>query len=411
MASSVKIVLLKHKKDKDGTCPIAIRITVNRKVRYIYTGHKVNQKDWSEKDGGQVKNSHPNFKMINTMIANKRADVTNELIKTELERPDFTSAQVKNSIKRGRQTNNFFDLAKLHLDELEQSKKISRMWSERPRIKHFQEFVISTTASSSITFQEINEGLLKKFISYLKGNREVSDRTVMNYMVVIRTLYNRAIQEGLADRRAYPVGKGKIRIQMPESVKIGLTEDEVRLIEGLKLSAGTGIWHARNVWLISFYFAGIRNGDVLKLKWRDLKDDRLYYTMGKNKKVVSVKVPDKAVLIFNQYRTNSENQDEYIFPELKSAIPNNPHSMYRKTLTASKKFNRYMEQVARLCGIEKKITTHIARHTFGNISGDKISPQMLQKLYRHSDIRTTMGYQANFIFKEADDALDAVVNF
>lgn len=54
---------------------------------------------------------------------------------------------------------------------------------------------------------------------------------------------------------------------------------------------------------------------------------------------------------------------------------------------------------------------HIARHTFGNIAGDTIHPFMLQKLYRHSDLKTTLNYQANFIHKEADDALNSVVNF
>ena len=54
---------------------------------------------------------------------------------------------------------------------------------------------------------------------------------------------------------------------------------------------------------------------------------------------------------------------------------------------------------------------HIARHTFGNIAGDKIHPLMLQKLYRHSDLKTTIKYQSNFIHKEADEALDEVVNF
>lgn len=411
MAASVKVAPLAHKEDQDGLCPIAIRITVNRKVRYIYTGIKVSLKDWSDKDGGRVKNTHPNFKMINTMIANKKAEITNEIIRTELDRLDFTSRQIKNSIQRGKQSNNFFDLANQHLDELERSKKISRLWSERPRIKHFQEFVSASIGSSAVSFSEINEGFLKRFIAYLKGSREVSERTVMNYMVVIRTLFNRAIQEGLADRRSYPFGKGKIRIQMPESIKIGLTEEEVRRIEHLELITSTGIWHARNVWLISFYFAGIRNGDVLKLKWQDIKDGRLYYTMGKNRKVVSVKVPDKAMLIFNYYRTEDSQSEDYIFPELKKALASDPKSIYRKTLTASKKFNRYLSQIARACGINKKITTHIARHTFGNISGDKISPQMLQKLYRHSDIRTTMGYQANFIFREADEALDQVINF
>jgi len=37
--------------------------------------------------------------------------------------------------------------------------------------------------------------------------------------------------------------------------------------------------------------------------------------------------------------------------------------------------------------------------------------QMLQKLYRHSSILTTVVYQANFMRKEADDALDKVINF
>ena len=54
---------------------------------------------------------------------------------------------------------------------------------------------------------------------------------------------------------------------------------------------------------------------------------------------------------------------------------------------------------------------HIARHTFGDISGERISLQMLQKLYRHSSITTTIGYQANFIHKDADEALDAVIGF
>ena len=36
---------------------------------------------------------------------------------------------------------------------------------------------------------------------------------------------------------------------------------------------------------------------------------------------------------------------------------------------------------------------------------------MLQKLYRHSNLKTTINYQTNFIHKEADDALDTVVDF
>jgi integrase/recombinase XerD len=76
-----------------------------------------------------------------------------------------------------------------------------------------------------------------------------------------------------------------------------------------------------------------------------------------------------------------------------------------------KNLNDALVKVAEAGGITKKLTMHIARHTFGNLSEDKIPLQMLQKLYRHSSVITTMGYQANFIHKDTDDALDSVVDF
>ncbi len=57
------------------------------------------------------------------------------------------------------------------------------------------------------------------------------------------------------------------------------------------------------------------------------------------------------------------------------------------------------------------MSMRIVRDTFGNISSDKISIQMLQKLYRHFSVTTTITYQANFLKKGADTALDKVVNF
>ena len=34
---------------------------------------------------------------------------------------------------------------------------------------------------------------------------------------------------------------------------------------------------------------------------------------------------------------------------------------------------------------------HISRHSFGEQAGDKIAPQILQKLYRHTALTTTLG--------------------
>jgi len=52
---------------------------------------------------------------------------------------------------------------------------------------------------------------------------------------------------------------------------------------------------------------------------------------------------------------------------------------------------------------------YISRILLGISQTIKIPPQMLQKLYLHSHISTTVGYQAAFINKSADDALDEVI--
>ena len=82
-----------------------------------------------------------------------------------------------------------------------------------------------------------------------------------------------------------------------------------------------------------------------------------------------------------------------------------------KLQNATSLVNEYLERIAEKTGINKKLSNHISRQSFGNIAGDKINPLMLRKLYRHSRLRTTTGYQADFIHKEADDALDQVVGF
>ena len=166
--------------------------------------------------------------------------------------------------------------------------------------------------------------------------------------------------------------------------------------------------HARNVWLLSFYFAGIRVSDVLRLGWSDFKDGRLHYQMGKNRKVLSLKIPDKALAILKQYEGDKISEDDFIFPELKNADLSDAKGVQCKI--KNKKINKRLKIVAEKINLNKPLTMHIARHTFGNISGGKIPVQMLQKLYRHSDITTTINYQNNFIYKDADDALDAVLN-
>jgi integrase len=169
--------------------------------------------------------------------------------------------------------------------------------------------------------------------------------------------------------------------------------------------------NALDIWLTSFYFAGIRVSDVLKLRWSDFVDGRLIYRMGKNQKLVSLKVPEKAENLLIRYKGVGDSKCNLVFPYLKESDFLDAKTLLVRTRTVTRSLNRRLQIVSDNLGIKKKLTMHIARHTFGNISGDKIPIQMLQKLYRHSSITTTISYQANFMNKEEDDALDRVVNF
>jgi integrase len=185
----------------------------------------------------------------------------------------------------------------------------------------------------------------------------------------------------------------------------------VLAIEQLDLTVGSKEWHTRNVWLLSFYLAGIRVADVLETKWEDIQDGRLRYRMNKNQKVVSLKIPDKVLVILSYYEPYRALNSGYVFPELKDVNEKDSKAVLAAIRNANKTLNKYLKRIAKLAKINKNITMHISRHTFGNISGDKISVQMLQKLYRHSSITTTVNYLANFISKDIDDALDAVIDF
>ena len=402
--ASIK-VLLWDKKNKEGLYPIAIRIIKDRKPSYIYIGHYIDKSQWDE-ENRKVKKSHPNSVRLNNLISKKLSEVNGKLLDLEVQKNDTTSNAIKKNIVSS-STSTFFQQANIFMDNLKKSGKYNRVVADEPRLKHFKEFL----GDSDIAFQDITIGLLNKFRAYLKGTRQISERTIVNHLILIRTIYNQGIKANIIDRKHYPFGKEKVVIKFPESLKIGLTSEEVKKIEDLDLPIDSLVNHSRNVWLFSFYFAGMRVSDILRLRWSDFQNDRLFYSMGKNAKAGSLKVPEKVLKLLGQYKA-TKTKTGLVFPEL-SVIEDfaNSYEVQRKISYAVKKLDKYLKDVAKDAEIDKKLTMHIARHTFGNISGDKISVQMLQKLYRHTSITTTIGYQANFIHKDADEALDAVIGF
>lgn len=396
--------ILRKKPNSKGLYPICIRITKDRKSTFLYTGQYLEEKYW-DNTKQRVKKSHLNSARLNSLISVKLAEANTTLIDAETSDIDESVKSIKKKIVN-KSIQDFFVVAQVHLDKLIDKKKFNQYSAENGRVEVFKTFL----KKESLNFKDLDVSLLNKLENYLLYERKTSPRTVVNYFILIRTIFNLGITQYDIDRKLYPFGKGKIQIKIPESEKIGLTKEEILLLEDAT-DLTPAQEHAVKVWLFSFYFAGARVADVLKTRWSDFKDGRLYYRMGKNNKLVSLKIPEKAQRILDQYKSKDSKKNDLVFPDLNDVNFDDEKKLNTRIKTINRNLNRRLEIVANKLQIDKKLSMHIARHSFGNISGDQIPIQMLQKLYRHSSITTTINYQQNFMHKETDEALDKVINF
>ncbi|MDO1499115.1 phage integrase SAM-like domain-containing protein [Winogradskyella maritima] len=125
------------------------------------------------------------------------------------EKKDITANQIKSKLYSSSKSTSFFEVADEFLNEQETNKKLARHSADKARVNH----VLSFVKSRQLTFQEIDEQFLRKFRSYLMATRKISERSIVNNLVVIRTIYNRAIKMGIVDKKLYPFGSDKIRIK------------------------------------------------------------------------------------------------------------------------------------------------------------------------------------------------------
>ncbi len=259
--SSISPFLIKRPNSKN-LHPITIRIIKDRKPSYLYLGQTIKLSQWDAKNC-RVKSSHPDYLEINQLILAKLSKANKSLLNSEIKEENLSSKSIKRKII-SKEPGDFFTVSKSYLRNIDDRKQFHQYNTEYHRIEVFKEYV----KKDKLYFNELNIDLLKQFETYLLNKRNLKPRTVANYMITVRTIFNLAISKSETNIQFYPFGKGKYQIRFPETRKIGLNIDEIRILENIK-GITKAQRYALNVWLISFYFAGIRVSDVLKLKWTD----------------------------------------------------------------------------------------------------------------------------------------------
>jgi len=418
------------RKDKNGNFPIGIKVSQNGIPAYLFEGNNLASRDHWDATKQQVKKAHPQATRLTNFLIKRLAEINGKILDFETAKQHCTAEDILNAV-RGKQEKLapqvlpvpevklafFKDVADNYLKEQRGLGNYDVFTADRSKLKRFYEF-----AGERVTFPEITVEFLRKFTLFMRMDRNrnrkehkpLSDRTITNHLLLVRTLYNRAITAGLTDNSTYPFGgRDKICIKFGKSEKIGLTGDEINLLKNHQFSAEQqNLHHSRNIWLVCFYFAGMRITDALLLKWSDFQNGRFYYVMSKNGEPGSLPIPQAVTTILELYKGKSKGHD-LVFPAL-SELENldDRFELRRKIGSVTKMMGDDMKEIMNLLTINKNASPHRARHSFAQRAEEKeIHPKVLQKMYRHESITTTMQYQSNFSHKKADEALEAVIDF
>lgn len=199
-------------------------------------------------------------------------------------------------------------------------------------------------------------------------------------------------------------------LRFDRNIKSKLTSEEINAISKVEIMDDVLMNHARNIFLVQFYFRGMRIGDALRLEWSDIKNGRLQYDAGKTGNPYDMKIVKPCMDILNRYK---DAGTYYIFPFLRYNEPDITLQQFKTEIkNRTMVINRSLKKIAKKCGITKTVTTHIARHSFASIADQQLGGDLktLQGLFGHSSREMTEIYIRDIRrVDDLDDAADKVL--
>lgn len=410
MATTFHFYLRKDFQKKNGEYPIYLRITSNRKNKYISTGLSVSEKDWNFNDE-KFRRSHRNYKSLNKTLKFKLEEAENA--QAELVEYGKDSAREIRERLEINQKADFFVLADEYLEEKKNAKKLYAIKNSKVVFKKIEEF----QGERELPLKQIDTDYLENFEHHLKTKYGNSDTTINKNFEPIRAIIKKALRRHLISKDPFRNFEGAKR--KPPKKKTKLTIDQIRAIENLNLDPQSWTWHVRNAFMFSFYSGGIRFGDMCCLEWKNVTNGRLSYTMNKNDKPFSTALNEFQKEILNLY---SGKSDEFIFPFLDSSKNFNDPMEIRKEInkqnvTANKNLskivnklnNKIDERELDILKIDGNVTFHVSRHSFAQHAVQSgLGLYELMQTLRHTKIETTERYLKGLDEELADQAMNKV---
>lgn len=411
MATTYHLYLRKDKKRDNGECPVYLRITQNRKSRYVSTGVYIPEKNWNpEKE--EVRKNHRNYKALNSILDAEQDKA--EKVQAELSRHGKDSAKAIQERLKERQTGDFFDLADEYLAEVKKENSYYTHKNAKVAIGKVEAF----ESERSLPLKHIDSGWLERFERFLKQEYDNHPNTISKNFRAIRGIIKKALKKHLMAIDPFTTFEGAKRAKPQPKTKLSIKQIET--IEEFDLERDSNLWHTRNYFMFSFYSGGIRFGDLCCLKWKDIKEGRLSYQMNKNKKAFTIELNQYQKDILDYY-SEDRKPEHFIFPILNSYKDYSDPTYLRKRISSKNalvnkwlgkitdKVNAKLEKEKSEISKIEDISFHVARHSFAQHAVKKgLSMYELMQTLRHSKIETTQKYLKGLDEQLADEAMKKV---
>ncbi len=378
MKSTFRVLfyLKKGSEKKNGEVMVMVRITIDGKISQLSTKKSIHPKNWDIKSG---KAKGKGAAEINSSLSGIRASITNIYNRLQLREGHVTTDKVKNEyLGRSENFETLLDFFKKHNDEVKKQVGITKSAATYQKYevarRHLSDFVQYNNKVKDIPIRELTPSFISGYEVFLLTECRCGRNTAAKFLHSLKKMVSTAYAEGIIPKDTF----ASYRIKTEHIDRGYLTEEEIKTIL-LKDLVSERLEHVRDLFIFSC-FTGLAYIDVAGLRQENIRksfDGNLWIMTRRQKTGTSVNVPLMEIpkMILEKYRGKLD--EGKILP-----------------IISNQKLNSYLKEIADICGIPKKLTFHLARHTFATTTtlAKGIPIETVSKMLGHTNITTTQIY-------------------
>lgn len=411
--ATYKFLLFSGSKRQNGTFPVSVRITKDRKSKLIRTGLEAGIEQWDEEQERFVgdKKIVPKFKMLNSRLSELEVQINEVIRNFEIERTDWTLNQFEdaylNKASKGKVKDYFNNL----ITTLKETGHIGNATCYS-RTLHMLE--LFDNRFNEKVFSEIDIKYVKAFDVFLQ-KRDCKGNTRKYYFKALRACLNKAMQDNEASEKTYPFGKGGFNVAAleEETAKRYLPQDSMEKLK-TTIMQNEVLERTRRLFLFSYYCYGISFIDAALLTKKNiLRYDGGEYIVykrnktkeAKNVKPIQIKIGAEIRTLLDWFVSKTILVDDYLLPII-SKEGYEGEKLYNHIRSRFGRNNKSLNELAKTLGItDMKLTSYVSRHTMAmTLQSNQIPREVISQILGHNDLATTNTYLDSFASSVIDEA-------